>query len=58
MIGHNAIETVRVAEGVVTFDHSTCVMRAVWDNGYTETWGKRGYSYAAKLESFRNFVSE
>ena len=53
----NAVETVRLKDGVVTFDHATKTMRAVWDNGYTETWSHNGYDYEASLAGFRFFVS-
>lgn len=54
----NHIEKVTTPEGVVSFDHSTGIMSAVWNNGYTETWPRRGYSIAQKLESFLRFTGQ
>ncbi len=48
----NTVETVRLPDGEVSFDHSTLTTTAKWDNGYTETWPARGYGYEAKLVSF------
>lgn len=52
----NSLETVKVPTGQISFDHSTCLMTATWNNGYTETWGKNGYSYETNVASFRNMV--
>jgi hypothetical protein len=53
---NNQIETVEVEGGVVSFDHATATMSAVWDNGYTETWPPRGHSYETLYEAFKFFV--
>ena len=54
----NAVETFEMPEGIVKFDHSTGVMSAVWHNGYTETWPRRGYSIQQKFESFLFFTEQ
>ena len=53
----NSVETVKIEGGVVSFDHATATMSAVWDNGYTETWPPRGHSYETLYEAFKFFVS-
>lgn len=54
----NSVETVTMPEGVVSFDHSTGVMKANWNNGYSETWPRRGYSIEQKRHSFYFFTEQ
>ena len=54
----NAVETVRVVDGIVMFNHATGVMRAEWSNGQTEHWDacSKGYSINTATASFRDCV--
>ena len=54
----NEIEVVRVEGGTVTFDWSTGEMKAVWDNGYHETWRRNGYSVKELARSFLYFTDQ
>ena len=54
----NSIETFEMPEGKVSFDHASGIMSAVWNNGYTETWPRRGYSIKTKFESFLFFTGQ
>jgi hypothetical protein len=54
---NNQVETVQVEGGTVSFDHATGVMRAKWDNGYTETWSNR-YGMAAHRDAFYRFTDQ
>ena len=54
----NHIERVRYDGGWIEFDWSTGVMRAEWDNGYTETWSGRGYNLKARADGFLLFTEQ
>ncbi len=55
---NNSVETCQTNEGLISFDHSTGIMTAEWDNGYKETWGRRGYDISTKFESFLFFTEQ
>lgn len=48
----NHIEVCETSNGRITFDHSTLIIVAEWNNGEREKWTSRGYSYSQKLKSF------
>jgi hypothetical protein len=54
----NSVETFQMPEGTVQFDHSTGVMSAVWNNGYTETWPPRGHSIDTLRDAFYFFTGQ
>jgi hypothetical protein len=54
----NNLEIVKLPEGIISFDHSTLHMKAVWNNGEEENWSAKGYSYEAKLQSFLLFTDQ
>jgi urocanate hydratase len=55
---NNQIETVKLAEGVVTFDYATGIMRAKWNNGYNETWSHKGYPLQSAINGFYRFIEQ
>lgn len=52
------IEVIKTQDGVVSFDHNTGVMSAVWFNGYHETWPTRGYSVDTLYAAFLWFTNQ
>ena len=54
----NSKETVKVDGGEVTFDWSDGTMTAEWDNGYKETWSRKGYGMEEKANSFFMFTEQ
>lgn len=53
----NQIETVQLEDGVVSFDHSTGIMSAKWNNGYAETWSNH-YGLEAHRNAFYRFTDQ
>ncbi len=53
----NHIETVHLEDGVVSFNHKTGVMSAIWNNGYTETWSNH-FGVNAHRNSFYRFTDQ
>lgn len=55
---NNSIERIRHDGGWIEFDWATGVMRAEWDNGYTETWSGHGYGMDTKAKGFLLFTEQ
>lgn len=55
---HRIEATDEAQGGWVSFDWANGTMFAEWDDGQTETWGRRGYAIETKAKSFFLFTEQ